>query len=83
MRKTLEIEAIKQKANKFFRVTPNDWTLQREAIQAFVNTLLHETGNYKGFQYLTENQVDKGLTFGIEFFEGGNKRFDESRIYFI
>jgi hypothetical protein len=40
-----------------------------------MNTLeevLHRTGNYQGFHYLTESQVKSGYTFGINTNEDGS-----------
>lgn len=84
MRKTVEIALIKEKANKLFANSTNEMIKEREAVFGFVSNLLTAAGQYKGFGYLTENQVTKGLTFGVihgpDFKSHEFK--DESRVFF-
>ncbi len=81
-RKTIAIESIKEQANKIFLESSNDYADQRKAIQYFVGDLLMQTGNYKGYGYLSRSDVKSGLTFGIDR-DANPKTFpDESRIFF-
>lgn len=84
MRKTIDISFIKEKANYYLRTSGNECINERKQIFVFTSTLLHESRNYKGFGYLTENNVEKGLTWGITFGENGgpNEYKDESRVFF-
>lgn len=85
MRKTVDISFIKEKANFYLRTSGNDCIKERIQLASFVSTLFHEAKNYKGFGYLTENNVAKGLTWGITFGENGgpNEYKDESRVFFF
>lgn len=83
MRKTIDISFIKEKANFYLANSKNECIKEREQIFVFTSNILHEAKNYKGFGYLTENNVEKGLTWGITFGENGKNEYkDESRVFF-
>lgn len=84
MRKTIDISFIKEKANFYLRTSGNECVNERKQLFSFVSTLLFEARNYNGFGYLTENNVEKGLTWGITFGHNGspNEYRDESRVFF-
>jgi hypothetical protein len=65
--KTLKVETIKQLANDVLRDSPNGSVEQRETIHVFVSNLLMQAKAYKGFNYLSEDQVAPGRSFGIVF----------------
>jgi hypothetical protein len=46
-------------------------TVERRADQTFVDSILMEAGQYKGFAYLTADKAAPGKSFGVEFPEGG------------
>ena len=51
MRKTYEVEKIKEMANQYFASdasTPDG----REAVSAILDVVLFDSGNYRGFRYL-------------------------------
>jgi hypothetical protein len=83
-KKTIKIEHIKQRANALFRESCNEYSAQRHAVHFFVADLLMDHGAYKGFSYLSEEQVPAGSTVGIIRGENGAHQFpDDSRIAFI
>ena len=58
-RKTINVDSITAQINDMIRLstgTPE----QRQGLLAAIETILHETGNYKGFRYLTQNEVPAG-----------------------
>jgi hypothetical protein len=57
-------------------------TVERRAIQTFVDSILMEAGQYKGFAYLTADKAAPGKSFGVEFPEDGGFPFfrDHTRI---
>lgn len=72
-RKTFEVEALRERVNFFNElgaVLNNDRTEARDAVNALLETVLHDTGNYKGFRYLD----------GTEAVHSGS--YDESRRYY-
>lgn len=87
MKKTVKVSDLKEKANKLFLHSSDDLAQAREAVFSFVSHFLHETGNYRGFNYLTESdmqQSENGKSFGILPIEAPN-RFegtDPSRVFF-
>lgn len=81
-RKTFEVESLKEQANSFFLNSCNDFAAQRKAIQSFTSDILMQTGNYRGFGYLTKNDVKEGSTFGIDRTNLPVTFPDESRIFF-
>jgi hypothetical protein len=83
--KTLKVETIKSLANDVLRDSPNQMTEQRETIHCFVSNLLMQAKAYRGFNYLDENQVPKGHTFGIVFDETPTRKHqypDPTRTFF-
>ena len=81
-RKTIPVEEIREQANRIFLNSKNDYADQRKALQYFVADLLMQTGNYKGFGYLSKSDVDPGLTFGVDRDTVPHTFPDESRIFF-
>jgi hypothetical protein len=62
-RKTIEVEEIKRRANDYFRNS----TVSAEArlsVQVFVTSILQDTGNYHGMNYIYWN--DKGFDEWVE-----------------
>ena len=82
MKKTIKVSELVDQANKSFRDSKNEWREQRRAIQTFVETILHETGNYNGFRYLSEKESHAGHTYGVEWIENEPRFPDDSRIAF-
>jgi hypothetical protein len=84
-RQTVEVAKLKRMANEYFANSGGPFKDARRAIQSFVEAVLHDTGNYRGFQYLTAEQSKPGHSTGvIHDFETGKHVFpDESRIYFL
>ena len=81
-RKTFEVESLKEQANRFFLNSTNDFSSQRKTLQYFVGDILMQTGNYRGFGYLTKDDVKEGSTFGIDRTNLPATFPDESRIFF-
>lgn len=83
-RKTIEIEQIKEQANSFFFNSKNELAESRKVLQNFVSQILMDTGNYKGFQYITKQQMmTSGYTYGVDWSSGKPIHSDESRIRFL
>lgn len=51
-RKTVEVSKVVSIANKMLENTGDDDTQLRLGVSALVESVLFETGNYKGFNYL-------------------------------
>ena len=81
-RKTFAVEDIKEQANRFFLNSTNDFSSQRKTLQYFVGDILMQTGNYKGFGYLSKSDVKEGSTFGVDRTTNPVTFPDESRIFF-
>lgn len=69
MRKTIPIVRLIGHANKFLKYSENEMSDARLCMRHFISSILHETGNYKGFRYLVEKDMEKGKTFGIKYNE--------------
>ena len=84
MRKTIDLNVLKSEANKFFLHSNNDLVSDRKTLQIFVSNLLMSVDAYRGFNYLSKEQMPTDCyTFGIERSETGNHKFpDDSRIFF-
>lgn len=57
-RKTIEVSRIKELANNMLLHTGDEWEEGRRFVQTFTEVILMETRNYKGFQSLTEEELE-------------------------
>lgn len=55
-RKTIKVEMVKTMANHFL-AHKNTNDEERQAIASFIESILMESGNYKGFSYLETDEV--------------------------
>ena len=87
-RKTISIDTLKKLTNNMSQYStckPDN----RRGYQALLNTALHETGNYKGFHYLTPHDVGDKQLPGINdvpadaSMQDKFNNTDSSRIHFI
>lgn len=53
MAKTIPVVRIIEMANAFMQHSPADARQDRLSVADFVGNILHKTGNYAGFSYLT------------------------------
>lgn len=61
---------LKDEANHFFAHSANEMINERKALKSFVSGLLMKSSRrkeYKGFGYLTQDQVPAGKTFGVTY----------------
>jgi hypothetical protein len=68
MRKTIEVAAIRERLNDILLHTTDDNKTYRETVDSVLTGFLHSTGNYRGFRYLSKNDMAKsryGKSFGI------------------
>ena len=85
-RKTIEISRLIEKGNQFLLDSADDMGFERNSLMDFLFDILHETGNYKGFRYLSVEDMVKsyhGTSVGIVYLENGDPNFngcDNSRI---
>jgi hypothetical protein len=63
-RKTINVDSITATINDMIRLSTGT-SDHRQGLLAAIETILHETGNYKGFRYLTQNEVPAGHLPGI------------------
>ena len=67
-RKTFEVETLKNRINSHLAAGGSFDKHYRVALITLLESILHETGNYKGFRYLLEDQCP-GLP-GINYLDG-------------
>jgi len=68
MRKTIEVSRITEKLNSILLHSPDDSEPIRQVADYILTGFLHDTGNYRGFRYLTKYDMEKsadGKTVGI------------------
>jgi len=63
-RKTLNVKALVAYGNQMLRDSVTDQG-HRRGIQTMVEQVLMESGNYKGFRYLKQDEVPQGHVPGI------------------
>ena len=63
-RKTLNVKALVAYGNQMLRDSVTDQG-HRRGIQTMVEQVLMESGNYKGFRYLKQDEVPEGHVPGI------------------
>ena len=75
MRKTFQVEALKDKVNKMILDLPDSDTAGRIALQTLVENVLMESGNYSGFSYLDKRDMLEsrgGTSVGINHLIGSD-----------
>ena len=82
-RKTIEVEVIKERVNRFLAHSRNEDSQVRKGPHGLATMLLMDVGAYKGFHYLRQEDVAPGLTFGVEWVDNKPVFHDETRTYFI
>ena len=68
MRKTVQVEALKNKVNGMIRDLPDSDIAGRIALQTLIENVLMDSGNYSGFCYLdTHDMIESrnGISVGI------------------
>jgi hypothetical protein len=63
-RKTFEVETFLKQINEMLKLSKCD-PEGRKTMQVILESVLMETGNYKGYRYLTANEVPAGHLPGI------------------
>ena len=63
-RKTIRVSDLRLKANDMLSLSACSLE-KREGVIALLTSVLHETGNYRGFGYLDSTQVPDGHKPGI------------------
>jgi len=67
-RKTFEVEALKEHVNNMLKT--NYWSKeQRIGMYLVLENVLHNTGNYNGFRYISNLEVGDGMLPGVRFDE--------------
>jgi len=80
-RKTIKVEEVKILVNNMLLNSRDDNRSGRTALSMLIETILMETGNYNGFNYLTPNDMEtskNGTTYGIDFNKDKNHWFDDT-----
>ena len=81
-RKTIEVEVIKERVNRFLAQSRNEDADIRKGHHGLATMLLMEVGAYRGFNYLRKEDVAPGLTFGVDWSSGKPVFHDETRTFF-
>ena len=68
-RKTVKVDELIDQANLMLRVSTCDPEV-RQGIINFLEHFLWETGNYKGFRYLLQEEVPEGEKPGVVYENG-------------
>ena len=67
-KKTIKIEDLRKITNNMLLHSVDEWIDQRQGAMSLLEDILHKTGNYKGFGYLSSRdmlQSNGGTTVGI------------------
>jgi len=56
-RKTFSVEALRERTNAYLANDAKRDGEARQALMTVLESILHETGNYNGFKYLTRAEV--------------------------
>jgi hypothetical protein len=68
-RKTVSVAKIVEMGNKILRSEFGDLEF-RNGVKMMVENILHETGNYRGFRMLIQEEVPAGQLPGINYHDG-------------
>ena len=87
-RKTIGIENLRMMINDYLMNTTDGphGRSERIAYISLIDRVLLDTGNYKGFRYLSEKDLRPGWKPGIRFDENEKPHFDDTdktRVYYF
>lgn len=87
-KKTIQVAQVKEFGNDILLRSSDEYTKQRWGICSMIEKVLHETGNYRGFNYLTENhmKLSQGKSVGMKLDKNGKPDFtdcDETRRFYF
>jgi len=86
-RKTFEVAKLLERVNHYNRTSADEFKAHREAGNTILESILHETGNYSGFQYLYDRELSaQAKSVGIregEAYEDWFKDTDPSRVAYL
>lgn len=86
-RKTFEVEAIKNYTNGILAAPNHVGKEMREGAILVLDHLLHRSGNYKGYRYLHQYELEAGITPGIDSTSGDDAAewviMDETRRFYF
>ena len=82
-RKTIRVEVIKERVNRFLAHSKNEDAEVRKGHHALATMLLMEAKAYKGFRYLHKEDVAADLSFGVEWLASKPVFHDQTRTYFL
>ena len=83
MKKTFDVQEFKEFVNGSLKDSINPLKEYRSGLCTVIEHVLHGTGNYRGYGFLTQNQVKLGMTFGMEIIDGAfPKMHDETRRFY-
>jgi len=57
-RKTFDVSTMVDEANDMLKKSASDMVEFRKGVSAMLERVLHDTGNYKGYRSLYDNEVD-------------------------
>lgn len=83
-RKTVDVADLKEWVN-FQLGTSTSSPSFRMGLQSVLEQVLHGTGNYRGYRYLTEKEVPAGEKPGIRYEASGDKFWntDKTRVHYL
>jgi len=89
-RKTTEVKKLVEMANNMILNSTDDSIGYRQGIMLFIENILHETGNYNGFGYLSLNDLQKahseykipGINDPNDEYEERFKNTDRTRVHY-
>lgn len=58
-KKTISIKELVDRANRVFKYSADEYKQGREALYLFINSILMDTGNYRGFAYIEKEDMQK------------------------
>lgn len=68
-RKTVRVEELVKEANMMLKHSTCSSDV-RQGVINFLESFLHDTGNYQGFRYLLQDEVPQGEKPGVNYLDG-------------
>ena len=68
-RKTIEVGTLLHRVN-YFLASKNSTAEEREVMCTFIEGVLHDTGNYRGYRYLSTDEIEGNGSRRVYFVSG-------------
>lgn len=74
-RKTVAVTELVARVNRMIAASADEMQAERQALAVLLESVLMDTGNYKGFQYLSSEFIDRDTATFRENYDATRRKY--------